>query len=142
MVKMRDTPCPKCDWRYPGFHICLDLPKKIMQQVEDGYERDSNGDMILDGENAPKPRKSRAKDVHISHRDAISAGVRAAAANNPKRIARDLEIVRLYGKEQMSVREVSAKMNLAQKTVMSALHRAQDRREVTIRPAVRRNRAA
>jgi DNA-directed RNA polymerase specialized sigma24 family protein len=141
MVKMRDEPCPRCDWRFPGFHICLDLPKKIMQQVEDGYERDSNGEMITD-ENSPKPRKSRAKDVHISHRDAIAAGVRAAYASNPKRIERDKEIVRLYGKEELSVREVAKKMNLADKTVMSALHRAQDRREVVIRPARRRTKAA
>ena len=140
MVNLLNHACPKCDWRFKGFHICLDLPKKIMQQVEDGYERDSNGEMIVD--EGPKPRKSRAKDVHISHRDAISAGVKAAHENNPKRKARDLEIVRLYDKEQLSIREVSKQMNLAEKTVMSALHRAQERREVTIRPAVRRTKAA
>ena len=121
---MRNEPCPRCDWRFTGFHVCLNAPKKIMQQVEDGYERDSNGELITDDENNPKPRKSRANDVHIAHR-----------------IERDKEIVRLYGKEELSIREVAKKMNLADKTVMSALHRARDRLEVTIRPAHRLSKA-
>lgn len=112
-----------------------------MRQVEDGYERDVNGEMIID-DLTPRPKKSKAKNPNISHRQAISDGVRAKAANDPKRIARDLEIVRLYGKEQKSIREIAKKLTLADKTVMAALHRAQERREVVIRPAIRRNKTA
>lgn len=137
MVKQQVAPCTKCGWRYPGFHICLDLPKSVMKKVEDGKDRDSNGRIIT----GPKPRPSRAKNQHLTHREAISAGIKAKHANDPKRIERDKEIVRLYGVETMSIREVSAKMDLSQKTVMSALHRARDRGEVIIRPPARRKAA-
>lgn len=137
-MKILDKPCPDCGWRYPGFHICLGLPQKLMQQVEDGYDRDTNGEMIAE----VKVRTTRAKNPNVSHRQAISDGVRAKHANDPKRIARDKEIERLYDREELSIRDVSEKMVLSQKTVMSALHRAQDAGRLVVRAAIRRNRAA
>lgn len=139
MVNLLTKPCTRCDWRYPSFHICLDLPKKIMQQVEDGYERDTNGEMIVD---EFKPKKSKAKNPNISHRQAISDGVRAKWTNDPKRIARDVEIVRLYEEEQLTIRDVAKALTLADKTVMSALHRAAANGDVVIRPAGPRSKVA
>ena len=134
--------CPTCQGPYPGFHICLKLDKKLMRKVEDGYERDSNGNIITDEETRQsKPRPSRAKNQNLTHREAIAAGIRAKHENDPKRIARDKKIVELYGDKEMSVREVAKEMGLADKTVMSALHKAQERGEVTVRPAKRRKAA-
>lgn len=138
MTKYREQPCPKCDWRFPGFHVCLDLPKKIMQQVEDGYERDSNGDMIMDSNGDPiLPRVTRSD---ISHREAISAGLRASFATDPERIKRDSEIVRLYTEEMKPISQVAATLNLAPRTVQTALHRARDLGQVTMRPRGRAGR--
>lgn len=135
--------CPTCQGPYPSFHICLKLDKKLMRKVEDGYERDANGEIILDEDHPrePKPRPSRAKNQNLTHREAIAAGVKAKFDNDPKRIERDKELVRLYKDEGLSVREVAAKAGLAYKTVQSALHRAVDAGELTMRPAKRRKAA-
>lgn len=127
--------CPRCEWRYPTFHICLDLPKEIMRKIEDGIDRDSNGQMISKG---PKPRQSRAKDRNLSHNEAISAGIRAKFENDTKRQARDKNIERLYVDQELSLREIANEVGLSQKTVMSALHRARDAGRLTMRPAARR----
>lgn len=131
--------CPTCNGPYPSFHICLKLDKKLMRKVEDGHERDANGEIVQP--EGPKPRKSRAKNQNLTHREAIAAGVRAKHANDPKRIERDKKIVELYGEKHYSVREIAKEMSLAEKTVMSALHRAQERGEVTVRAAKRRKAA-
>lgn len=28
-MKMRETPCPRCGWKFPGFHACADLSKIV-----------------------------------------------------------------------------------------------------------------
>ena len=130
--------CPTCNGPYPGFHICLKLDKKLMRKVEDGYERDANGEIIQPEASSPKPRPSRARNKDLSHREAIAAGIKAKFENDPKRIERDKRIVKFYRDDELSVREVAEKEGLSYKTVQSALHRAVDAGELTMRPAKRR----
>ena len=76
----------------------------------------------------PRRRRRSQSDVMRSHFERLGQSKKV----------RDEEIVRLYDTDELSIREVAAKMKLADKTVMAVLHRAQDAGEIIIRPAARR----
>ena len=117
--KLRDIPCGDCGWKFKGFHICLDLSDPAVREVVPGPGR--------------KPRVSRA--VAGSDR---AASIRAFHANDPRKVERNREIIRLYNELDMTMREVAEKMAIDPTTVRNILHRAADEGDVIIRKAARR----
>ena len=131
MVKYRDKPCEgtACGWPYEGFHICLNLPLEIMRRVEDGLPRRTK---------SSEPRYATKKGTEENKR-AISAGVKEHHANDPRKIERNKEIIRLYSDEEQSMVEVAKRLHLDHKTVMNVLHNAAADGDVIIRRAARRS---
>ncbi len=113
MSLVAEMPCQECGWKFKTFHICLGLPHHIMKRVEDGGKRPRSV-INTDTKSGPKPKR------------------------DPYKTERNLEIIRLYSDEDMTIREISASMKLDQKTIMTVLHRAADRGDVVIRRAIRR----
>lgn len=122
MVKMRETPCPRDGWPYPGFHVCLDLSNPIYRKVEDGLTRDSEG-MIV----------PRSAPQTASHREKIGHALRQKAAIDPKRIERNKEIIRLYSDERLSMAKVAERMKINPRTVSTVLRIAASQDLVIIR---------
>ena len=129
MVQYRDKPCDKCGWRFKTTHICLDLPDAIMERIEDGRERDVNGQV-----------KSTKKAIARTdeHKEGISDGLRRAAASDPRRIERNKEILKLYDEEEWSMADIATSLRCEKRTVMTVLQQAEDRGDITIRRRARR----
>lgn len=105
---MLDTPCPKCDWRFPGFHICvIDLrtAEGIKAATTVNYE--------------PSKRKSRARPG--ANR---SESVKAARAREPGRAGRDAEIIRLYDELHYSMSGIAKAMQIDPRTVSNVVKAA------------------
>ena len=131
MVKPAKQPCERCGWKWPNFHICLNLPKEVMERVEDGRVRDSNGRI----KHPDKPRAGSPMDK------AKRAESQARAQRNngdPHRVERNKKILECYVKDQMPMQTIARELMLDVKTVMNVLHAAKDRGEITIRKTARR----
>lgn len=105
---MLDTPCPKCDWRFPGFHICvIDLrsPEGVRAATTVNY--------------SPPKRKSRARPG--ANR---SESVKVARANDPGRAERDAEIIRLYDEMHYSMAGIAKAMKIDARTVSHVIKAA------------------
>jgi predicted Rossmann fold nucleotide-binding protein DprA/Smf involved in DNA uptake len=137
LVAYAKTRCGRCGWRYPSFHICLDLPLEVMRRVEDVAQ--------------PKRQRARAhkrdprSDAYRGTdewRSNISAGLQEY--HNQRRAAnreRDREIVKRYSEDQRTVRELATEFGISFQTILSVLHTAQDDGVLVIRPAARRIRS-
>lgn len=66
-------------------------------------------------------------------RTKIGQAVREARASDPKRIARNAEIIRLYDEEDLGMNEISRRLELSFKTVANVLHTAAANGDVVIR---------
>lgn len=122
-------PCARCGWKYPGFHVCIDMSDPRARQV------------ILTPLQQIKNEKDRysgieSDETRARKRDAAN---RYWASHHEKHKERNKEIISLYRDEIWSVRELSAHFTLDDRTVRAVLHRAEDQGVLTIRPAVRRS---
>jgi DNA-binding CsgD family transcriptional regulator len=120
MPKLRDQPCERCGWIYPGFHVCIDMSDPTVSDV-----------VLTDKER--KPRASRANP--LSDR---GQKLREHYARDPRRIERNKQIVELYNDHEMTMREIGAKLSVDPTTVRNVLHQAADKGDVIIRKAARR----
>lgn len=119
MPKLRDEPCSECGWRYPGFHICVDL--KNPQPIK-----------------PDPPKRSRKREYNTNRssdtwRLSISSSMQKHASKlREKNKDRDERMIELY-EEGLTMREIAAEMKLNHQTVGDALRFAQDQGKVVIR---------
>lgn len=115
-MKLRDQPCERCGWRYPGFHVCVDLSKPIDPRIM-------------------KKHTDRYAAVRTAeHRRKLSEGAYERWERHREEMApRDAKIVAAY-KDGMTYRELAIEFHLAQQTIMGIIHRAAENGEVQVRP--------
>ena len=130
MVKMLDVPCPKCSWKFQGFHICtidMSTPKGVRAATR-----------IVE----PKSDKNKQKRSNRLHqadagseeaRRRIAEGVSRARATEPGRRERDAEIIRLYDEMHNSITRTAALTGLDYRTVRKVLHAAAARGDIVLR---------
>lgn len=109
-MKLRDKSC-HCGWKFPGFHICVDL-------------------------STPEPKIQSKKMRKMS--TATYKALREAQENRRERervehVARDKEIVRLYNQGGVGYRELMEKFGIGQTTVQNIMKRAEAEGLVIIR---------
>lgn len=126
-MRVLDESCPRCGWRYPGFHICVDLstPEPPPPPIK-----------------KPRPRRFDRYDTNRSSLEWKASIARSmqnrAATLREKNKARDEALVQSYA-NGLTVREIQAETKLNPETIRRALHIARDEGRLTIRPAVRRS---
>lgn len=117
LTAIRNEPCGRCGWKYPGYHLCLNLSEPMMQKVgptvTKRVRKKAESSSTEDRES-----NARLRDVHFKERNK--------------------KIVRLYAVEKMSMGEIAKELLIDDSTVMNVLHTAKDRGEITIRKTVRR----
>lgn len=108
-MKLRKKRC-HCGWKYPGFHICIDLSKPLDPQIIHKLK------------------------ITPSHQRSLEEG-RAARweRHRDEMFKRDQKIVQRY-KEGASYKTLAEEFGIANATVMGIIHRAKDRGEVEIHP--------
>jgi DNA invertase Pin-like site-specific DNA recombinase len=117
---MRVPKC-HCGWKFPGFHICVDLsrpcPGEFQMKKPKGRYR-SEGAATAYEKNLEEGRKRREQ--------------REAAA-----IVRDKAIIERY-KENVSYKQLCEEFNISHATVAKAVKQAAERGEITPRPKGRK----
>jgi hypothetical protein len=109
------TPCPRCGWKYEGWHVCFDASKKIP------------GEGVVD----PLKKKSGGKATVVyerteEHRQAISETNKTRWAKiHEKNKERDSAIVAEY-KEGTALWPLSKKYGIAYKTVIAVIRRYEE----------------
>ena len=106
--------CKQCGWKYPTFHICLDLSK-------------------------PSEAEKRAKKQYASQ---PQNSLQALAAGRDKRWAkyreemkeRDKRLVQAYREENKGLKQLADEFDIAYQTARGIVHRAVARGEVILRP--------
>lgn len=115
-MKMRDVPCKQCGWRYPGFHVCVDLSKPIDTKISNRHIQAHN------------------QKISQSHLDALQRGKTERWERHRDETAnRDAKIVALY-RAGDGMKPLAKDFSIAFQTIRGILKRAEDRGEVTIRP--------
>lgn len=111
-MKLRDNPCPRCGWKYPGFHVCVDLSQPIDRAIQNKHNQ------AYMGLRTPE------------HRARLAAGLTERWRRHREETEeRDLAIVEAYEKG-MSMKNISREYGPAYQTVAGILMRA----GVQIRP--------
>lgn len=122
MVEMLATPC-KCGWRYPGFHICVDLSRPIPREIAIKHG-------IIPDPEKKKKKIQRSED----HMAAINDGRAARWQRHREETAeRDLQILDEY-KNGMGFRQISIKHGMGYGTVVKVMKRFANEGLVDIRP--------
>ena len=127
MVAYLDEPCPKCNWRMPGFHVCIDkndpANRKIVVEKKDRHKHTGEKDLL-----GREERRSRISDGMSRYWETVDAGNRK----------RDDKIVALYSKDELTIRQIADLVRINQRAVMRVLHRARDAGEIKMRGKHRR----
>ena len=105
-MKLRDQPCAQCGWKFPGFHVCVDLSKPCAEE----------GQIKVKKVAKTKPAASNWRERRASHAE------------------RDKEMIEKYGLGS-SYRDLAEEYGISKRTVMRVMHKADERGEVTIRPS-------
>jgi DNA-binding NarL/FixJ family response regulator len=114
-VRLRDTPCETCGWKYPGFHICVDLSKPVENRIQNKHN-------AMQRQTVSSEQKKRLADGLTERWRKHRMDTRD----------RDRKIVEAY-KSGMGMNAISREFGPAYQTVRLILHRAADRGEITVR---------
>jgi len=97
-VKLREIPCAQCGWKFPGFHVCVDLSKPCALE-------------------APKPvsKKGTGRGSNLA---TLRAQIREENSE------RDAEIVARYYSEGISYKDLAKDIGLHHHTVARIVNRA------------------
>jgi DNA-binding CsgD family transcriptional regulator len=105
-VKLRDNPCERCGWKFPGFHVCVDL------STPEPATKATHPDMTPSQlESLNQARLSRWERHRLATAD------------------RDKKIVEMY-KDGKTLKEISEEIELAYPSVNKIVTRAAERGEV------------
>ena len=115
MVKLRDTPCERCGWKYPGFHICVDLSRPL--------------DPAIAKKHRPQPSHIRSEALIQMLQDGRA---KRWERHREEMAERDAEIVRLY-KTGLGFRVLAAQFGIAYQTARNVIRRAEANGEVVVR---------
>lgn len=102
-----------------------------MRRVEDNLPRKLS---------APSKPRYETRKGSPENRRVLSEALKQYHANDPRKIERNKEIIRLYNEEDQTMVEIAKRLHLDHKTIMNVLHNAADSGDVIIRRAVRRSR--
>ncbi len=111
-----DQPCPRCGWKYKGWHVCFDASKKVPGEGQLTLPEPQK----VDGRSTPD-RKSRAS------RSQAERWERKREENRP----RDEAIVQSY-KDGATLRALESSYSLSFKTVMSIIKRHEEETGETV----------
>lgn len=108
--------CSRCDWRFPGFHICIDKSDPEYQTVVLSPAQKVKNESNRYSGGVSAATRARARE------SAIARWASHHEANAP----RNAEMVRLYKESGLSIRQLSDKFSIAHHTVITVLHKARD----------------
>lgn len=116
---MRKIKCEKCKMYHQGFHICLDLPERVMGQVEIKKQKQSTHK----GGTLP-PRSEE-------HREAHAAAMREiwAQRNGPRNKA----MIERYQEGDIGYRALAAEFNVSHQTAFKVLKKAEAKGLIVMR---------
>jgi hypothetical protein len=121
---MSDHKCTRCGWKYPSFHVCMDMDNlpplsKVMRELLYG------------------PPKARRKlgPMTDAHKRAVSEGQRERWAKvRAKNEKLEQKVVERYKEGGVGINDLRDEFQMGKDRIMRILREAQARGEVTVRP--------
>lgn len=114
-MNYRDTPCERCGWKFPGFHVCVDTSTPVDPQIQMKHNK---GAGMISAAHLERLQLGRESRWH-RHRE--------------ETMERDKNIVERYKEGDISLKELSRDTGLAFQTVRNIVQRAVERGEVEMR---------
>lgn len=124
-MKLREQPCERCGWKFPGFHVCVDLsqpvaPDVLKKHIPDRPRRN------------PGMTKIVRTEEHLQH---LADGRNHRWERHWEETReRDVELVRRY-MDGLGFRPLAIEYGISYQTARAIVKRAVARGEATIRPA-------
>lgn len=120
-MKLREKPCERCGWKFPGFHICVDLSAPCAQENQLHPPR-------------PKATRSYPNGLSEAHVTALNEGrTQRWLKHRAKHSERDAQIVQRY-KDGLSFPALAKEFDIAYQTARGVIHRAAEEGLVVVRP--------